>query len=459
MILDLYPRLGLKKEPAAREFFDQPSENDALRITTEILEEILGPVGLPSLNVRLWDGTYWPDREARPATLVLNRSSALREMLSGGSEISVAEAYIWGAFDIEGDMIAACDLADALDEQTMGWTKTFSVTMQLARLPDLNHSTKFNGFQPAKLNGKKHSVERDRHAIQFHYDVSNEFYALWLDPRMVYSCGYFETADTNLEQAQLDKLDLICRKLDLRSGEYFLDIGCGWGALLLHAAKQYGVRAEGVTLSQKQFDWVTKRIKEENLGDRVAVQLSDYRKLSNNEGYDKIASVGMVEHVGTLHLSEYFEKVSALLKPGGLFLNHGIGLGSRPRKNEKECFIQEFVFPDSELQPIGQVLTAAEGAHFDVRDVESLREHYAKTLRHWVTRLENRRVEATAQVGPEAYRVWRLYMAGSAHGFQRGHLSIYQTLLAKSDAYGTAKIPLTRKNWYVQKDGIESNRA
>jgi len=451
MILDLYPRLGFNKRAVARGFSNQLSEDDALRVTTEILEEILGPNGLPSLNVRLWNGTYWPDSESRPATLVLNRSSALREMLSGGSEISVAEAFIRGAFDIEGDMIAACDLADALDEKTLGWTKTLSVAIQLARLPDKNHAAKSNGFQPAKLNGKKHSVERDRHAIQFHYDVSNEFYALWLDPRMVYSCGYFETVDTSLEQAQLDKLDHICRKLDLRSGEHFLDIGCGWGALLIHAAKQYGVHAEGVTLSRRQFDWTAQRIQEENLEHRVSVRLSDYRDLPNDEGYDKIASVGMVEHVGTSHLSEYFKKVFSLLKPGGLFLNHGIGFGSRPRKNEKECFIQEFVFPDSDLQPIGQMLAAAEEAPFDVRDVESLREHYAKTLCLWLTRLEARQAEAVVQVGEEAYRVWRLYLAGSAHGFQRGHLSIYQTLLARTDAYGTARIPLTRKNWYVQR--------
>lgn len=451
MILDLHPRLVFKKDPTARQLSDQATERNALRVTTEILEKLLGPTGLPSLNIRLWDGTCWPDSGPRPATLVLNRPSALREMLSGGSEISVAEAYLRGACDVEGDMIAACDLGDVLIEQTLGWTKVLSVAAQVAKLPRFHDPAKANGFRSVRLNGKKHSLERDRHAIQFHYDVSNEFYTLWLDSRLVYSCGYFETADTSLEQAQVDKLDHICRKLDLRPGEHFLDIGCGWGALLLHAARRYGVRAEGVTLSQRQFDWTAKRIQEENLEHQATVRLCDYRALPDDESYDKIASVGMVEHVGTSHLPEYFKKVSTLLKPGGLFLNHGIGLGPRPRNYEKENFIQACVFPDSDLQPIGQMLTAAEGSQFDIRDVESLREHYAKTLRHWVMRLEARHDEAAAQVGEEAYRLWRLYMAGSSHGFQRGHLSVYQTLLAKTDAFGTAQVPLTRKNWYTRK--------
>jgi len=450
MMLELYPQPTVQKNRANRNLFGPLVEDEALSVTTEILKSLLGPVSLPSLNVRLWDGTFWPDKEPRAATLVLNRPSALREMLSGGSEISVTEAYIRGAFDIEGDMIAACDLADVLAEQTQGWTKTLSVATQLMRLPHLNNATKTRRFQLPKLNGRKHSLERDRQAIQFHYDVSNEFYALWLDSRMVYSCGYFETVDTSLEQAQFYKLDHICRKLGLHSDERLLDIGCGWGALLLYAAKHYGVQAMGITLSQRQFEWVKRRIQEENLGDRVTVQLKDYRELPSDGSYDKIASVGMVEHVGDSQLPVYFKKVSSLLKPGGLFLNHGIGLGSHLRKNEKEGFIEKFVFPDSDLQPIGRMLLAAEEAQFDVRDVESLREHYAKTLRHWVMRLEARHDEAVAQIGEEAYHIWRLYMAGSAHGFQRGHLSIYQTLLAKTDSHGTAQVPLTRKDWYMQ---------
>ncbi len=452
MILGIYPQIAAKKNPE-RHFIRQPEGDDAHQVTIDILKRLLGHSSIPCLNVRLWDGTYWPDKEPRRATLVLNRPSALREMLFVESEIATAEAYIRGAFDIEGDMISACDLADVLSEQTLGWTKALTMTAQLARLPRFGSTAKTPGFRQAKLNGKKHSPERDRLAVRFHYDVSNEFYALWLDSRMVYSCGYFEMPDMGLELAQFRKLDHICRKLDLQPGERLLDIGCGWGALMLHAAKHYGVQVEGVTLSKRQFEWVERRIQEENLGRCAMVHLMDYRDLSARECYDKIASVGMVEHVGTSHLSQYFETVASLLKPGGLFLNHGIGIGPHPRKNEREGFIQECVFPDSDLQPISQMLAAAEQAHFDVRDVESLREHYAKTLRHWIGRLETRHEEAVTEVGEEAYRIWRLYMAGSAHGFQRGHLSIYQTLLAKTDFYGTANVPSTRKVWYEQNRG------
>jgi cyclopropane-fatty-acyl-phospholipid synthase len=430
------------------------AEADEVRWTLEILKSLLGPTGLPSVGVRLWEGTTWPDDEPRPAKLILNRPSALKEMLAGGSEVAVAEAYVNNAFDIEGDMIAACALSDHLAEQTLGWTKTLRLAAQVAKLPNFANTAPGNGFRPARLAGRPHSQERDRRAIEFHYDLSNDFYALWLDPQMVYSCAYFETAGTSLEVAQFRKLDYICRKLNLRPGDRFLDIGCGWGALLFHAAKCYGVRAEGVTLSQNQFDWVEQRIKEENLQDRVTVRLLDYRELPEKECYDKIASVGMVEHVGTSQLTQYFKKVSGLLKTAGLFLNHGIGLGPQLRQNEGRIFIQEFVFPDSDLQPIGTMLGATETSHFGIYDVESLRYHYAKTLHHWVTRLEACHDKAVSLVGEEAYRVWRLYMAGSAHGFLRGYLSVYQTLLAKLNREGFAHVPLTRKSWYVPNEAI-----
>jgi cyclopropane-fatty-acyl-phospholipid synthase len=422
---------------------------DAISVTIEILERLLGPVGIPCLAVRLWDGTLWPGDESRAATLVLNRPSALKEMLAGGSEVAVAEAYCYSAFDIEGDMVAACALSDHLAEQTLGWTRTIHVAALLAKLPDLHESASANGFGPARLKGQPHSLERDRRAIQFHYDLSNDFYALWLDSRMVYSCAYFDTLDTSLEMAQFRKLDQICRKLDLGPGDRFLDIGCGWGALLVHAAKKYGVHAVGVTLSQNQFDWAKQRIEEENLQDRVTVRLLDYRELPEQQGYDKIASVGMVEHVGSAHLPRYFQKVSSLLKPGGLFLNHGIGMGPQWCGNDGRGFIKEFVFPDSDLQPLGEMLEAAEPSHFEIHDVESLRHHYTKTLRLWIAHLEARHAEAAAFVGEEAYRVWRLYLAGSAHGFLRGYISVYQVLLAKLNAEGFAPVPLTRRAWYM----------
>ncbi len=298
------------------------------------------------------------------------------------------------------------------------------------------------------MNGTKNSPSRDRNAIRFHYDVSNAFYSLWLDPRMVYSCAYFENAGTSLEEAQLRKLDLICRKLDLQPGERLLDIGSGWGGLLIHAATRYGVKAEGITLSERQLEWTRRLIEENGLQERVSVRLLDYREMKEREIYDKIVSVGMVEHVGRKNLPAYFGQAAALLKTGGLFLNHGIGLGPVPRLNEGESFIDRYVFPDTDLYPLAEMLAPAEKEGLEVRDVDSLREHYAMTLRHWVRNLEAHHAEARQEIAEAAYRIWRLYMAGSAHGFQVGYLTIYQTLLAKIDRRGRSVAPLTREGWY-----------
>jgi cyclopropane-fatty-acyl-phospholipid synthase len=420
----------------------------AVDLTLEILEKITAGTQVQSLNVRLWNGTYWPDQTPKPATIVLNRPSALREMLADGSEIGVAEAYIREAFDVEGDMVAAFELADILSAQTRAWTRSLSIVGMLRRLPDFKERNGREEMRAARLNGAKNSLDRDRKAIRFHYDVSNDFYALWLDPRMVYSCANFENPGASLEQAQLRKLDLICRKLDLRSGERLLDIGCGWGGLLIHAATHYGVNADGITLSEKQLEWTRRLIEEHRLQDRVTVRLADYRELKREEVYDKAVSVGMVEHVGRKNLGVYFQQVSGLLKRGGLFLNHGIGRGPIPWVNEDEGFIGRYVFPDTDLAPIATMLEAAAGTGLEIRDVESMREHYALTLRHWVHRLEARHAEALREVDEATYRIWRLYMAGSAYNFDLGALSIYQTLLAKLTPEGKSQAPLMRGKWY-----------
>jgi len=457
MILDLYsPRVATESAPDSSNLGrrNQPALSDPVEIdpvtelTLHLLEIVAGGIPFRCLNVRLWNGVYWPNAKPKPATLVLNRPSALKEMLEGGSEVGVAEAYLHGAFDVEGDMVAAFELADLLGIQTRGWTQTLSVAALLHRLPSRpdEKSNEFNRL--ASLKGTRNSVSRDRQAVRFHYDVSNDFYRLWLDPRMVYSCAYFENAETDLEKAQVRKLDHICRKLDLQPGERLLDVGCGWGGLLIHAATQYGVRADGITLSQNQLEWVQRLIEEKGLQDRVTVRLADYREMDNEELYDKAVSVGMVEHVGRKNFGVYFRQISKLLKPGGLFLNHGIGEGPVRRPNEGECFIERYVFPDSDLVQIGQMTEAAEKSAWEVRDVESLREHYALTLRHWVRRLESHHDEAVREVGETVYRIWRLYMAGSAHGFDRGYLSVYQTLLAKLTPEGDSRAPLTREGWY-----------
>jgi cyclopropane-fatty-acyl-phospholipid synthase len=416
-------------------------------LSLRILSGIAEGHELRRVNVRLWDRTYWPDAQPRAATIVLNRPSALREMLLPGTEAGVGEAYIRGAFDVEGDFEAAFELAEILIKQTDGWSKKLKMGYLLQRLPDFQEKPRA-AFQSARLNGPKHSTRRDQEAIGFHYDVSNEFYQLWLDEQMAYSCAYFAAPDDDLDTAQRNKFDHICRKLGLRAGQRLLDIGCGWGGLLMHAARHYGIRGEGITLSQNQLSLALERIEAAGLQDRLTLRLQDYREMKGAESFDAIVSVGMVEHVGRKMLPAYFQQAYRLLKPGGLFLNHGIGLGPEPLPAHSGSFIQQYVFPDTDLISIGAMLDFAEKILFEVRDVESLREHYAMTLRHWVHRLKARRQDALRYVDEAAYRVWELYMNGCAYGFQIGQLSVYQTLLAKLRAGGTSQAPSTRELWY-----------
>jgi cyclopropane-fatty-acyl-phospholipid synthase len=456
MILKLFPdktNASRSLNPSRSAF---PVDAAAARVTIEILEKLTEGIRVKSLNVRLWDGSYWPNHDPKPATLVLNRPGALREMLEGGSELAVAEAYLQEAFEVEGNMVEAFELEDILAAQTKAWTRTWSILSKLRSLPSFKDKKETAATRAARLNGAKHSRHRDEKAIRFHYDVSNEFYALWLDSRMVYSCAYFDHPGVSLEEAQLRKLDLLCRKLALKPGESLLDIGCGWGGLLLYAATQYGVKADGITLSEKQREWAQALIDKNNLQDRVTVRLADYRELKREELYDKVVSVGMVEHVGRDKLAVYFRQAFEHLKPGGLFLNHGIGEGPVPWTTEGENFIERYVFPDTDLPPPSTMLQAAENAGFEIRDVESLREHYAQTLHHWVRRLEDRRDEARHHVDETTYRIWRLYMAGSAHSFDLGYISVYQTLLAKLTPDGKSQATPTRAVWY-QDEAIGHN--
>jgi len=297
-----------------------------------------------------------------------------------------------------------------------------------------------------------HSKIFDTKAIRYHYDLNDEFFGLWLDERRVYSCAYFRRGEDTLELAQEQKLDHICRKLLLKPGERFLDIGCGWGALVMWAAEHYRVRATGITLSQNQHDYAQKRIRELGLQDLCEVKLVDYRDVSEAEPYDKIASVGMFEHVGRRNLGAYFGKIFRLLRPGGLVLNHGITLNSVDQDelgSDIGSFIDEYVFPGGELSHISRVIGDMSTQGLEAWDVESLRPHYARTLWHWVERLEANREAALANVGEKAYRIWRIYMAGSAHAFERGWMSVYQVLAGKPSAEGRLGLPATREYVYA----------
>ncbi len=422
---------------------------DAREITLRLLEVVFPIQLLQNVNVRMWDGNSWPTSAPRAATVVLNRPSALREMLLPGTESGLGEAYLEGAFDIEGDIEAAFELTDFLMVKTNGWIWPLQLGHLLWQLPENCFSQKSQDRQ-ARLHGERHSLERDREAIQFHYSISNQFYMLWLDKSMAYSCAYFNSPADSLEEAQQNKYDHICRKLDLKINQRLLDISCGWGGLLLHAVRYYGVEAVGITLSKERYDYVQERIESEGLNGRASVCMLDYRELVAEGLYDAVVSVGMVVHVGREQLMNYFEKVMLLLKPGGLFLNHGIGLGPIKFPGKSGSFIGKYVFPDSDILLINRMLQDAEECGWEILDVESLREHYAMTLSHWENRLKAHHADALEFVDEYTYRTWRLYMVGCAHHFQSGRLSIYQTLLAKLTSEGKSAAPMVRSRWYQE---------
>ena len=422
----------------------------------EILAEIFGPTINRTFAVRFWDGSVEePLRPDGPRfTLVLRHPGALRRMLLPPTNRRLGEAYVRDDVDIEGDIEAAARLADPIAARLRSPAACLRLTRGLLRLPAHRRPAR----PPAGFRGKgtRHTRRRDAEAVRFHYDLGNDFFALWLDRSMVYSCAYFENGDESIDEAQEAKLDLICRKLHLEPGERLLDIGCGWGALIRHAVAHYGVEATGITLSEPQAALARDRIAAAGLGERCRVEVCDYRDVPSGKKFDKVASVGMVEHVGQARLPIYYQAVSRLLEPGGLFLNHGIvSLARRfpgwrlARKARRwTSFIERYVFPDGELLPPAGLIAPAEGAGLETRDVESLREHYALTLRHWVRRLEAQREVAVALVGEQAYRVWRLYMAGSAHGFASGRIGVVQMVFAKDGGDGRVGLPLTRRSLY-----------
>lgn len=440
-----------------------PKSRKGLAAARAVLEDAFGPVASRRFAVRFWDGSTDEPAEEPRFTIVLETPGALRRMLMRPSELALAESYIFGAVDVEGDLEAAAGLGDIAAARLRSPRALLRLARHILALPhddDAADDSGASGRLPAqRLSGRRHSTRRDREAVRFHYNVGNAFYSLWLDARMVYSCAYFERGSEDLDRAQESKLDLICRKLRLSPGERLLDIGCGWGGLIMHAAKRYGVFALGITLSDAQAELARSRIAAAGLGDRCRVELRDYRALGEEPPFDKISSVGMVEHVGDARLDEYFACAHAALRPGGLFLNHGIVSidASRPEPLKARVaarvwhrgeFIDRYVFPDGELLPAGRVVASAERSGFELRDVESLREHYVTTLRHWVRRLEAKRDEAIALVGDATYRVWRLYMSASAYGFRMGRIGIIQSLLAKPHRDGRVEIPRTRADIY-----------
>ena len=380
--------------------------------------------GPPLPQMRTWTGEEWGPRDAA-STIVLNRPGSLRSMFLPPNDLSAAEAYIYGDVDLEGDLYALLRFGAALSESRKGPLTVSRLLRLLRQLPE--EVNREDAEQP-RFAGLLHSRRRDRAAVTHHYDTSNEFFRLFLGPDLVYSSAYFSSPTDTLDAAQWRKLDVICRKLRLSPGMKFLDVGCGWGSLVLHAVREYGVQATGITLSDEQARVATERIAGAGLADRAKIEVRDYRDIKGT--HDAIASVGMVEHVGRKELHNYFKILRKALAPGGQLLNHGITNRDRKRHRTKPTFVNTYVFPDGELVPVDTMIAAAEDSGFEARDVESLRGSYALTLRQWVQDLEQNHEAAVEATSEQIYRIWRLYMAGSAVAFERAAISVYQILLS-----------------------------
>ena len=421
----------------------------AIRIFDRLMRGYTGSAAL-----RLWNNTlHSPTGESPTFTMVVRDPAVLRWLVLDRNPIRLADAYFRGNLDFEGDLYSAIALKTHFERLSLSWRDKLELLRDAQHLP-AHVSSKLgwtDGLRQrvADRFNRQHSKESDRAAISFHYDVSNEFYGLWLDAEWVYSCAYFKTADESLDQAQRNKLDHICRKLRLQPGERLLDIGCGWGALVCWAAKHCGVRAHGITLSKRQLEFARRRIVTEGLQDLVTVELCDYRDLQGESVFDKVSSIGMFEHVGLANLPIYLATAMRMLRPGGLFLNHGITHDEEGWNNtQAREFINRYVFPDGELDCISNIMLGMERAGFEIHDVEGLRPHYALTLRHWVQRLEANREAALREVGEPTYRVWRLYMAACALEFESGGTGIYQILASRRD-HGKWPVPLTRCDLYA----------
>jgi len=397
------------------------------------------------VNIRAFDGSE-VHRDGAVATITITRPEALRRLIHAPGELGMARAFVTGELDIEGDLFA-----------TITAIAEHRPSLEVSVVIDAARQVGLKGLRPlepppeeARLHGRRHSRRRDASAISYHYDVSNEFYRLLLGPSMTYSCALWESPAVGLEAAQAAKHELVCQKLGLQPGMRLLDVGCGWGGMVLHAAAEHGVEAVGVTISQRQADLAKKRAAELGLGDRVEIRLLDYRDV-NDGPYDAISSIGMFEHVGLSQLHAYFGRLQSLLRPEGRLLNHAIGRPATPRDRlpvplppsprSRRTFVQRFVFPDGELHEVGAVVSAMQQHDLEVRHLETLREHYALTLRAWARNLEDGWKDAVAMVGEGRARVWRLSMAAFAVGFEAGRIQVHQVLAVKAPE-GRSGLPL-----------------
>jgi cyclopropane-fatty-acyl-phospholipid synthase len=373
--------------------------------------------------LRFWDGTVVPATEQPAVEFAVNDPVAIAHLFRSPNELGLGRAYTTGLLDID-DFDLAIRIVDTWKPPPVGWSdraRLFSAALLawgfrgFPRRPDLE----------LNLPGRRHSIERDAAAVRYHYDVGNEFFALFLDESMTYSCAIFSRGAQNLEQAQETKLDLVATKLELEPGQRVLDVGCGWGSFAIHAASRYGVSVVGITLSPAQAELARQRVADAGLGDRIEIRVADYRRIAD-EPFDAIASIGMVEHVGESQIDEYAQALRRLIKAEGTLLNHGITVLRPGDDPADDLFSNRYVFPDGEALPLSRVQLALERAGFQALHIEGFAGDYAETLRHWAARLDEHLPEAEQLAGPERLRIWRLYLRGARYAFEGGFNSVYQ---------------------------------
>lgn len=416
--------------------FHDRTDTAAETILKQLLIDYRGPVA-----IHLWNGETVIGNDSSACNIIFRHPAPLRDLVLHRDLVRLAEAYIVGDIDIEGEIETLFDLVEHLIQHMPQWP---------ARLRMLRHALLLPNDDKIESSYQIRSTPEERRnslaSISYHYDMGNDFYSLWLDPEMLYSCAYFKDISQTLASAQQDKLDYICRKLRLAPGQTLLDIGCGWGALVLWAARNYGVKAHGITLSEQQYEYALTRVKDEGLQNQVNIELRDYRDLERNARYDRVVSVGMFEHIGIKNFPVYFDIIKQNLKPGGLFLNHSITNDTGWQTNPLTRFINNYVFPDGELARITDMCGAMEQAGFEIIDVEALRRHYNLTLRHWIHALEAHHDKIVDMVGEATFRVWRLYMAGTAFYFDEGSMGLYQVLVGHNRQ--PQQVPLRRDDLY-----------
>lgn len=411
-----------------------------------LLAELAREYGPRDFAVRYWNAAADEPSPGQPArfTLILGHPGALRQMFWPFNKLALGESYIYGDFEVEGDFHAFfAFLRHLINRRFDAWTKLQLFRMMLALPNDQRPRT---GRQGVQLSGSAHSKERDQQAISYHYDLPAAFYELWLDRLQLYTCGYYRTFDDDCDTAQAQKCELICRKLGLKPGDRLLDIGCGWGGFMEYVATHYDVECVGITISKEQLEFAKRRLQKAGVANRCRIELCDYRDFRDAKGFDKIATICVIEHFGIKKLPEYFQCVYRLLKPGGAFMNQHITMAANHPVPKWRGFARKYVFPDGELQPISDTVRMAEYAGFEIRDVECLRDHYIKTLEHWFTNLEARRADIVALTDEVTFRIYRLYLAGSRNGFHTGLYKVYQTLQVKPTE-GVSGLPLTRDGW------------